>query len=223
MLAGWACADAQAPATDIAERLSPWLSAFDAIGLQAAHQSIRAIDTAAPVPASDVRPLRSPSLEDEFQRVRSTLSRSISQHFADDAGYGAYQRRHQKLQRDMEQVIAPLRDHVRQSIGRVSARLRQLAAIDAVFEHLLAAREQTLLPTVGTLLEGRFNALRLAHQQAIELAGEPDDPTRWHEPGGWLAHFRQDWSQALLAELDLRLEPTAGLIEALNNHSKKQE
>lgn len=47
----------------------------------------------------------------------------------------------------------------------------------------------------------------------------------WSEPGRAAAQtaaeglqaFRQDWRQALLAELDLRLEPVAGLLAAFNN------
>jgi len=34
---------------------------------------------------------------------------------------------------------------------------------------------------------------------------------------GWLASFATDWRNALLAELDLRLEPVAGLVDALRN------
>ena len=34
---------------------------------------------------------------------------------------------------------------------------------------------------------------------------------------GWLASFANEWRNALLAELDLRLEPVAGLGDALRN------
>ena len=40
---------------------------------------------------------------------------------------------------------------------------------------------------------------------------------------GWLEAFGKDWRLALLAELDLRLEPVAGLIDALNNELKYQQ
>jgi hypothetical protein len=97
----------------------------------------------------------------------------------------------------MEQAIASLRDRVRQTLSRVSPRLRQLAALDAVLEQVIAPREQVLLPTASTLMARRFGQLRATE--------------------GGLDGFANDWREALLSELDLRLEPVAGLADALRN------
>jgi hypothetical protein len=206
LLGEWAPVDAQASGMDFAERLSLWLNAFDAIGLQAAHQSIKAIKTA--VPGRSIRPQ---AIEEEVQRVRTALAHAIERNsLASDkpsqgnAGYSPYRQRHLELQRRMEQMIAALRDHVRQTLCRISPRLRQLAALDTVLEELLAPRAQVLLPEVGSLMERRFEQLAQSNAD------------------GWLENFGKDWRQALLAELDLRLEPVAGLIEALNNELKHQ-
>jgi hypothetical protein len=48
------------------------------------------------------------------------------------------------------------------------------------------------------LLKARFEQLRQAH------------------PDTWPPLFEQDFQQALLAELDLRLQPVVGMIEAMN-------
>jgi hypothetical protein len=122
----------------------------------------------------------------------------------------------------MEQLTGALRDHRRQSVARVSPRLRQLAALDASFEQLLAPREHALLPAAIGLLERRFHQLRVAHRQAREATGQSDDPARWREPGGWLATFAQDWRNALLAELELRLQPSVGLAEALRDEPRSE-
>jgi hypothetical protein len=120
-------------------------------------------------------------------------------------------------------MVGALRDHVRQSVARVSARLRQLAVLDASLEELMAAREQALLPTTALLLERRFLQLRAAHRQVNEIteeAGALDSGLRGNDGGGrpgWLATFANDWRNALLAELELRLEPVAGLVDALRN------
>lgn len=223
LLGDWTPVAADGAGMDFAERLSLWVNAFDAIGLQAAQQSIQAITTAAAGQPAAARPPRLDALQEDFQRARSALATAIARDpaaMAGEAAYGLYQQRHLELQRQMDMMIGPLRGHVRQALGRVSAALRKLAALDAVFEHLLAAREQALLPTAATLLERRFEQLRLGHQQALEAAGQPDDPATWRQPGGWLTAFESDWRQALLAELDLRLEPVAGLIEALVNELK---
>jgi hypothetical protein len=192
---------------DVAERLGLWLNAFDAIGLQSAQQAIRAIQAPAPRRASDRS--RPDALAADFQRLRTSLAKAIAQPVEDDGTYAAFQQRHQKLQRDMEQSIGPFRDHVRQVLGRASGTLRQLAALDAVMEQVLAAREQKVLPAIGATLETRFRQLR--------AAAHDDDATDWP------AAFRNDWQQVLLAELELRLEPVAGLLDALHNESKNRE
>jgi hypothetical protein len=120
---------------------------------------------------------------------------------APDAGYAPYHRRHLELQRQMDQMIGALRGHVRQALSRMSPRLRQLAALDATLEPLLAPREQALLPKAAALLKLRFEQLRLADEGAVA--------------------FARHWQDALLAELDLRLEPVAGLIDAFATELKK--
>lgn len=227
-LGGWTPLEEDAGGMDFAERLSLWWSAFDAIGLQAAHQSIKAITTAAPGKPSGARGRLAQPVDEDVQRVRAALAGAIARDLetpfgapdADPAAYAPYRQRHLELQRQMEMMIGPLRDHVRQTASRVSPRLRQLAALDAVLEQLLAVREQTLMPKITSLLERRFEQLREAHQTEREAAGPPDDPALWRQAGGWLHTFGQDWRQALLAELDLRLEPVAGLVEALNTELK---
>lgn len=209
LLGDWAPLDAEAPGMDVAERLGLWLNAFDAIGVQAAHRTINAITKAAPAQPADARSSRTPSVEEDYQGVRAALAHAIAREplplagaTPADATYAPYRQRHLELQRQMEQMIGPLRDHVRQALGQASPRLRQLAALDAALEQVLAPREQMLAPTVPALMERRFEQLRLAQAE------------------GWLEVFGQDWRQALLAELDLRLEPVAGLIEALGNELK---
>ena len=202
--------DAPAPGMDFAERLSLWLNAFDAIGLQAAHQAIRSL-----APAADGRPAARPppraeGIAEEVQRVRSILAHAIAQDFlavaapdpdgAADRGYAPFHQRHQELQRQMEQMVGALRGHVRQALGRVSPRLRQLAALDASMEQLLAQREQALLASAPALLRRRF-----AQRRDADAAAHT---------------FLADWREALLAELDLRLEPVVGLLAALRNQAQ---
>ena len=47
------------------------------------------------------------------------------------------------------------------------------------------------------------------------LGEAADDPATWVTPGSWLEAFCHDTQAVLLAELDLRLKPVAGLIAAL--------
>ena len=54
---------------------------------------------------------------------------------------------------------------------------------------------------------------------AAGAAAPPDDPACWMQPGGWLARFCADMQRVLLAELDLRLMPVAGLVAAVDKES----
>jgi hypothetical protein len=191
---------------DVAERLGLWVNAFDAIGLQAAHQSIRAHAIAVPArPSVSIR-ASAEAMADDVARVRAAVAKLIAKASGSlteaDTSYAPCHQLHLKLQREMEQAIGPLRDRVRQALGRLSPSLRQLAALDAVLERVIAPREQALLPTVSGLMSRRFEQLRQAE--------------------GWFEVFAHEWRQALLAELELRLEPVMGLVDALRNESKNQ-
>lgn len=197
--------DAPSPAEDasgmdFAERLSLWLDPLAAIRMQAVLQDMRAIDT--PAPARRVAGAL--DLGEEFAQVRGLLARAIARDPADyalpgDPPFGGYQRRHLDLQRQMEQMAGALRERARDVLAQRSARLRQLAALDAAMEQLLAPREQGLLPAAVRMLERQ-------HRQARKDAED-----------GWEERFTARWREALLAELDLRLEPVAGLLAALRN------
>jgi hypothetical protein len=208
LLAAHAPMEMNADGPDFAERLSLWVNAFDAIGLQSAQQGIQAIRTAAGGQSAEPTPARLHAIEEDVRWVRATLTQAIAQDPESlHAGQAAYQHRHLELQRHMEQAIGPLRERTRQAIAQVSPSLHKLAALDALFEHLLAAREQALLPTTASLLERRQTQLR-----AQPSPNEPDGA-----PGYDPQAFPREWRQALLAELDLRLEPVTGLVAALAN------
>jgi hypothetical protein len=204
LLGGWAPPAGVAPAMDVAERLGLWVNAFDAIGLQAANQPAPA---GLAGPAAGRRGWVQPP-EEDFGQVRQALLGAIERATgaldADAAAFATYRQRHLDLQRQMEQSVDALRARVRDALGRGTPGLRQLAALDAVFERAIAPHEQALLKRVPIVLQQRFEQLR------------QDDPEA--AP----AHFARDWRQALEAELELRLAPAAGLLEARSKESKKQ-
>ncbi|HYF16924.1 MAG TPA: DUF3348 family protein [Ramlibacter sp.] len=219
LLSPWTPVPAPAGGADFAERLAGWVGAFDAITLQSAHQAVRTLGSGAATgapPAGRVREWAA-----ALERTRAAIAASVARAAADAAEFAAveptyapFRQRQLELQRQMEQMVGALRDHVRHGLGRASRGLRQLAALDTALEQLLQRQQQLLLPVAADLLARRFEQLRAAHRQVVETTGQPDDPKRWREPGGWLRTFLDDWRQALLAELELRLEPVAGLLEA---------
>jgi len=79
----------------------------------------------------------------------------------------------------------------------------------------LAGHTAKLFNVTPKLLESRFKQLLEAH---LEKSGGVNDtePSQWLIPGGWLELFYKDMQELLLAELDVRLQPVVGLLEALN-------
>jgi hypothetical protein len=116
---------------------------------------------------------------------------------AEDSMFAPHHQRCLDLQRRMETAIEPFRAHVRQVLAAASPRLAQLATLDASFEQMLGGREQRLLSGVPAFLKARFEQLRQTH------------------PDTWPAPFELELQQALKSELELRLQPVTGLIEAL--------
>jgi hypothetical protein len=223
------------PKSAFAERLSLWLGWTDAISLSAALDGGPA-RTPSPSPAA---PRSAGTEESELARVRTALTNSIAEHCRctatsgrrtpaaptprDDAQTAAdfttYRRRYNASQQAMESSIGPLRQRVREVAAGATGAVARLAAVDAVMEQALGARERALLSTVPTRLEKHFERLRHAHEQTRADTQEPDDPHSWVRPGGWLEVFCKDMRAVLLAELDLRLQPVEGLLEALSTES----
>jgi hypothetical protein len=223
---------------DSAEQLSVLLGVFDAVTLRGALQAIHTM-RAAPLPAGkSARVGRSVDVAEQVQQVRLVLVHAITTKpvAAVDAGasrrrgrnpeprpvpaapeemvvdYAAFRQRHLDLQRQMDWMVPPLRVQVREAVAVVSPSLRQLAALDAVWEQLLAGREQKLLATIPALLKHRFEQLRTAQPQQ-------DAPALWRQLGGWLDKFGKEQQAVMLAELDLRLEPVMGLVEAFQRET----
>lgn len=202
---------ADAHRQDLAERLGQWLNVADAITLSSAHPSIAALGArATQQPASALAAAE--VLPAELERVRATLTRSITtrdpKHRPDpndlDTEFALFHQRCQDQQRRMEMSVDALREHVRQTLAKGAPRLAQLAALDAVMDQMLGGREQRLLAGLPSHLKSRFKALR----QAAAASETPDDLR-------WLPRFEAELEQTLLAELEHRLQPVVGMIEAL--------
>lgn len=202
----------------IADRLGQWLSWTDAVSLASVLNGS--------VTKAQPQSLPNPTLssvtkqEAECARVRAALTKAIT----DDREGSAWQaegeqafepfRRHGiAQQRAMESAIGPLRASVRTHVARRSPELQRLAEVDAAMEQALASHERRLLGTVPLLLERHF--LRLQQAQASHEVQVVASTGEAQVPHHWLATFLQDMRAVLLAELDLRLLPVEGLLQAL--------
>lgn len=168
----------------VAERWSLWLDWTDAIALSA-------VLNAEPAARPATAPPGAQAVIDEARRVHHDLARAITTDAvfaagapADD-GDKAAPWRHRCLahQRAMEARIGPLRARVRAALARRSPQLGRLAALDAVLDEALVARERHLLSTVPVRLAQRLERLR-GHQVRDVLLAELE--TRWQPVEGML-------------------------------------
>jgi hypothetical protein len=236
-LADLAVVDAPEAGHDFAEKLALWLDFTDAITLSAVH------DASPPDTPSTGPSVASTALAKEFAQKRAELVNTITKSCMPNGGatrikwptppldaaiesaaaYEPYRRFYLAQQREMELNVGPLRAKVWETLAKASPMLSKLAALDEALDRTLRSRESKLLATVPALLEKRFEQLRKTHQQALVDNGQPDDSAQWMQPGGWLANFCRELQGVLLAELDLRLQPAVGLIEALSNEVSKNK
>ena len=248
-LADLSIVDAAEPQQAFAERLGQWLDIADAITLSASLGASPASPSAA---QSGGQSGASAAMAEELARIRTASVDSITKSFSSDvseariklpspksgaaievdagnagnelaADYEPYRRFYFAHQREMELSIRPLRANVRETLAQVSPALKQLAALDAALDKIVGVRERQLLSTVPVLLEKRFEQLLRAHRQTLAEAQCADSADLWMQPGGWLAGFCRELQGVLLAELDVRLQPAEGLIEAFSNEAKKQK
>lgn len=203
---------ADAPRQDVAERLGHWLNVADAIALRALHQALPAVKQR---PRAQGVAVQAPAeLQAELQRVRQALERAITRHDADltEHEFAPVHQHVLDLQRHMDMRIDALRDHVRQTLAMASPQLAQLAALDASLQHLLGGREQHLLSTVPSFLKARFARVRKTAEKAAESADDPDPSAA--SAKALAPTLTADLHALLRAELDLRLQPVRGMIEA---------
>jgi hypothetical protein len=228
------------PKYDFGERLGRWLDLSDAMTLFSvlgAGDGGRTSLRPSPCPAEH-------DLPNQLLRVRRTLSEAIDNDgvfsaASDDAqprtppripfptlapdntadsapDFTPFHRYYLAHQREMSAAITTLRADSRRTLAAHSAAGRQLAALDAAFEKSLSAREQNLMANIPILLAKRFNQRYAEHCAATD---DTDLATSRTQPRNWLEAFCNDTKRVLLAELDLRLKPVAGLIAALSTTS----
>ena len=215
------------------EKLGLWIDFADAIALTRVLNSTPQHAPDATLTAAEL------PVHDEFAKARANLERAVVKSSSPNTGrtraelslpqldfsledskaYTPFRRYHQAHQRDMESSVRNVRAKVRDGVAAQSPKLRQLVALDAAFDSILAEREARLLSTIPSLMEKRFNQLRKAHLQTLPTDASPDLRTA---PGPWLARFCAELQTVLLAELDLRLQPAVGLLEALHNERTLQ-
>lgn len=223
-----ACLETAPGVGAFAEKLGLWVDYTDAITLCAVHSN-------ANPPSAGGRAAPAAAVA-EFAHARGALERAITtaalpepdlagarvgDAFDITVAFEPLRRHYVAQQRELDLKVAPLHARVREELARASPKLRQLAALDAALGGILQARESRLLGTLPLLLKRRFGHLLKTHRLQHADATPTEQARAWQGPGAWLARFGQELQSVLLAELELRLQPAQGLIEALHHHTQK--
>lgn len=116
--------------------------------------------------------------------------------------FDPYQRFYVAHQRELDLGVRALRQQVRDALRTVSAPLAQLATLDGVMEDVLWNHSRRFFAVIPRFLQQRFN----------HLMGESVTVTKLHQ-------FRRETQSLLLAELETRLQPVMGLIEAFEQEA----
>ena len=222
---------ARSPATppSFVDGLGRWLGWKDAIGVSAALQAVppqrqhphdpaapgcsngaaSAVSAACAASAPSAASAALAALDAEFTRVRAALGSAIAQALDEAAGELAadlregatsprflpWRQRYFNLQQAMEGAVLSLRVQARAALLHAGAQhphLSTLATLDTALAAALAPREQAQLALMPVLLE--------KHHRRADVAP---------------AAFRHHAQQLLQAELELRLQPSLGLLDAL--------
>lgn len=198
---------APVPATPVAERLGGWLGWADAIGLS---------QVLATAPAAGSNEAARREARDwagaALERLQSELTAAfddalLARDAAETAPEGValsdllapFRLHHSQQQRSMAARVASLRERLRPRLAEASGALARLAQLDALLERAAGAQERQALAGLPALLTQRA----VSHHAA--------DPRRWR------LRLWADLQRLLRAELDLRLQPVQGLIEALHD------
>jgi hypothetical protein len=220
-----AVSDAEVSHQHFARRLGQLIDLSDSVNISRVHAQ-RSANSFTATTASEE------AITAEFLLVRNVIVAAIIKSFEDGtglrriklpqpgpevptdaaSGYEPYGRFYASHQREMDSKIQQLRKQVREAAQGASAELAQLVVLDEALGDTLTVHSRKFFAAIPALLARRYAHLLNEYTQAC------DNPQG--NSGSWpelLELFCQNMQSLLLAELEARLLPTQGLIEALHS------
>lgn len=235
-----ALSDTSATSTksNLAQQLSSLISFGESERLAALHSEL----AKSPFESADCDVA---AIHNDVLETRRELVASIGRSFVADAGsrirlpifsanmaldslasYEPYHRFYAAHQRDFEARIQTLQAKVRDQIRGLSPEMAQLVILDEGLRDALLPHIRLLLAKTPRLLGQHFK--QLTQQHNVVAADQDKNASAqqrthtldsWTAQGAWLDIFLQDMQGLLLAELELRLQPLLGLLEAVDEQT----
>ena len=221
--------DTQVSHRQFTERLGQLIDFSDSITLSEAHARTLEVDN------EDASEFREGIIR-EFLRARSTIVQAAMRSFFPGSGpsrlkwpaaepppagpasaAAPYLKFYQQQQGDIDSKVRGLHLRTRTAIAPLSPTLARICAIDEALSDALASHSRRYVSAVGKLLEQRLELLYGHYREAVEAgAGQEAAWTQTRE------QFRRETQGLLLAEVEARLLPALGLIEALNEEIRDE-
>ena len=243
LLTDLAVCDLAFPPKNLAERLGGVIGFGDSMRLASFHDELGEM-TFEPSPTS------SEGLKEDVLQVRASLVRAVVESFTPDIGsarsklptinadmpvdqlvtFEPYHRFYAAHQREFESRVQALQLRVREVACRVSPESGQLAAMDEAMRDIFSMHIRKSLALIPQLLGKRFVFLQQEHRSSKEASGDEvksDHPKQdmfeaLTQADGWLERFCKEMQELLLAELELRLLPVLGLVEAVDEEVNRK-
>ena len=217
----------KSPPQDLGERLASWLDVRQAIQLRQQLES--RVEPVKPKVTQEVVDLRA-----QLDELRVTLQDAIlKDQFAPgfwrnpmpdqvlvlpliwDDLWEPYRRYLMDHQKQMSLLLGRWRRQARSKLLSAGGELQMLARLDAVYDLALSAKEARLLATLPMRM-GQLWARRVSVHVPSSPDGESTTAKSVSIPP-WLTQFENDLRLSLMAELELRLQPLWGLVEAFES------
>ncbi len=211
------------------ERLGQLIDFSDSITLSEAHARTLNVDSE---DASEFRE----GITREFLRARSTIVQAAMRSFFPGSGpsrlkwpapepppagptsaAAPYLKFYQQQQGDIDSKVRGLHLRTRTAIAPLSPTLARICAIDEALGDALGGHSRRYLAAISKLLEQRLTFLYQQYRETVDAGAEPE--SAWENTR---EQFRREAQGLLLAEVEARLLPALGLIEALNEEIKDE-
>jgi hypothetical protein len=229
--------DVQVSHKHFAERLGRLIDLSDSVRLSNAHSHIATMGFK---PTAD----SSQAVTAQFLRVRTAIVQSLVRSFVPGASdtrvklppnrgdaspdeasaFEPYKNFYTAQQRDIDGKIQRLQSDVREAAAGISPKLAQLAALDMVLGDTLALHARKFFSAIPKLLAKRYSHLHRDFQPAVSGAKHSNNMSlqeRERSCGKLHRQFCAEMQGLLLAEIEARLLPVLGIIEALNTEADK--
>ena len=223
--------DMQVSHRQFTERLGQLIDFSDSITLSDAHARDLVVE------CEDV-PGFSAGVTEEFLRARSRIVQAAMRSFFPNAGPSRirwpaeeatppetaaaaarpYLKFYQQQQSDVDAKVRGLHLRTRQAVAALSVKLARISAIDEALGDALALHSRGYLAVIPQLLQRRLEYLHQHYQSAVSDGTAAD--IAWRNTR---EQYRREAQGLLLAEIETRLLPALGLIEALNEEIPNED